>query len=146
MLRRAPSPGSASVTAGQMDPGTRVLATAGALLASLAAALAATGSHVLAQRLDAAGLASFNTAVAFQFVNSLGLFAVAWARERLPGSRLLRLSGWLLLAGTVLFCGSIYAARLGLIATAGTTAPIGGSAVILAWLGVALAIAAGPSR
>lgn len=56
-----------------MDPGTRHLAAIAALLASAAAALAAVGSHLLARKLDAAGLASFNTAVAFQFVNALGL-------------------------------------------------------------------------
>jgi uncharacterized membrane protein YgdD (TMEM256/DUF423 family) len=122
----------------ELQPGTRYLAAGGALLASAAAALAAAGSHLLAERLAAPELASFNTAVAFQFVNALGLFAVAWARESLPGSRLLRLSGWLLMAGTMMFCGSIYAARIGLMASAGPAAPIGGSAVILAWLGVAV--------
>jgi uncharacterized membrane protein YgdD (TMEM256/DUF423 family) len=129
-----------------MDPGTRYLAAAAAMLASAAAALAAVGSHLLSHRLDAAALASFNTAVAFQFANALGLFAAAWARERLPRSRLVRLSGWLLLAGTVLFCGSIYATSIGLATTAGPTAPIGGSTVILAWLGVALSFLAEARR
>jgi len=48
-------------------------------------------------------------------------------------------SGWLLLAGIVLFCGSIYAARLGITATPGPAAPLGGSLVILAWLVLAAA-------
>jgi uncharacterized membrane protein YgdD (TMEM256/DUF423 family) len=129
-----------------LQPGTAYLAACGALLASVAAALAAVGSHLLAHRLDAAGLASFNTAVAFQFVNALGLLAIAWAREALPGSRLLRLSGWALMAGTVLFCGSIYLARIGLTASAGPAAPIGGSTVILAWLVAAMAFLAGARR
>jgi uncharacterized membrane protein YgdD (TMEM256/DUF423 family) len=119
--------------------GTRLLAAAAALLAALAAALAAAGSHALSAQLSPAELRSFNTAVAFQFVNALGLFAVAWARERLPGSLLASASGWLLLAGIVLFCGSIYAARLGITATPGPAAPLGGSLVILAWLVLALA-------
>jgi uncharacterized membrane protein YgdD (TMEM256/DUF423 family) len=129
-----------------MQPGTRYLAAAGALLAAVAAALAAVGSHLLAQRLNATELASFNTAVAFQFVNALGLFAIGWARERLPESRMLRLCGWTLLAGTVLFCGSIYLARSGLTTAAGPSAPIGGSTVILSWLGVALALLGGSRR
>jgi uncharacterized membrane protein YgdD (TMEM256/DUF423 family) len=119
--------------------GTRLLAAAAALLAALAAALAAAGSHALSAQLSPTELRSFNTAVAFQFVNALGLFAVAWARERLPGSLLASASGWLLLAGIVLFCGSIYAARLGITATPGPAAPLGGSLVILAWLVLALA-------
>jgi len=124
-----------------LAPGSRYLAASGAALAAIAAALAAVGSHALAGRLSPAELASFNTAVAFQFANALGLFAAAWTRERLPSSRLARACGWLLLAGTVLFCGSIYAARLGLSSSAGPTAPIGGSAVILAWAGLAAALA-----
>ena len=127
-----------------LRPGTRWLAFAAAVLAGTAAALAAAGSHALAARLSPAELGSFNTAVAFQFVNALGLFAVAWARERLPGSRLAAASGWMLLAGVVLFCGSIYAARLGLSASAGPAAPVGGSLVILGWLVLAAAFLAAP--
>jgi uncharacterized membrane protein YgdD (TMEM256/DUF423 family) len=122
-----------------IQPGSRRLAAAGGLLAALAAALAAAGSHALAGRLAPPELASFNTAVAFQFVNAIGLFAAAWSREMLPASRLARASGWLLLAGILAFCGSIYAARLGLVASPGPTAPLGGSAVILAWAGLAAA-------
>lgn len=123
-----------------MQPGTRWLAAAAALLAATAAALAAAGSHILAVRLPPAQLASFNTAVAFQSVNAIGLFAAAWARERLPGSRLAAAAGWLLLAGVLLFCGSVYAARLGLASSA-AAAPIGGSLVILGWILLAAAFA-----
>jgi uncharacterized membrane protein YgdD (TMEM256/DUF423 family) len=130
----------------QLDRGTRFLAAAAAILASTAAALAAAGSHVLASRLDGADLASFNTAVAFQFVNAIGLFAFAWARTALADSRLARACGWLLLAGMLLFCGSIYVARLGLTASAGATAPLGGTAVIVAWAGLALAFLAARRR
>ncbi len=122
------------------DTSTRVLAASGALLAAVAAALAAAGSHVLAGRLAPSELASFNTAVAFQFVNALGLFAMAWSRERLPHSRLAQACGWLLLAGILLFCGSIYLARLGLISHP-AAAPAGGMAVIAAWALLAIAFA-----
>jgi len=130
----------------RLDGGTRILAAAAALLAALAAALAAAGSHVLAGQLPPAELRSFNVAVAFQFVNALGLLAVAWSRERLAGSLLAAVSGWLLLAGVLLFCGGIYAARLGLTASAGPAAPVGGSLVILAWLVLAAAFLAWRNR
>lgn len=116
-----------------LRPAARYLAACGAALASLAAALAAAGSHALASRLDAAELASFNTAVSFQFINAVGLIGASWIIDRLPGSRLAVAGGGLLLAGVLLFCGSIYAARLGLTGSAGPTAPVGGSSVILAW-------------
>lgn len=124
---------------------TRWLAATGALLAALAAALAAAGSHALAAVLTPAELASFNTAVAFQFVNALGLFAMAWANQALPASRLTRVAGWSLLAGILVFCGSIYAARLGLVERP-ALAPTGGSAVIIAWLLLAAAFVMPPRR
>lgn len=125
-------------------PAARYLAACGAALASLAAALAAAGSHALSSRLGPAELASFNTAVSFQFINAVGLVGAAWIVERLPGSRLALSGGWLLLAGVLLFCGSIYAARLGLIGSPGPTAPLGGSSVILAWALLAVALLRGP--
>lgn len=114
-------------------------AVAGALLLADATALGAIGSHVMATRLDAAGLASWQTAVSFQFWHGLGLLAVAGSAQRLPGSRLVPAAGALMLAGILLFSGSILLARLGLVAQAGPAAPIGGSALILSWLVLAAA-------
>jgi uncharacterized membrane protein YgdD (TMEM256/DUF423 family) len=124
-------------------PASRYLAACGAALAALAAALAAAGSHALAGRLEPAELASFNTAVSFQFINAVGLLGAAWVVERLPGSRMALVGGWLLLAGVLLFCGSIYAARLGLLGSAGPTAPLGGSSGILAWILLSAALLRG---
>ena len=124
-------------------PASRYLAACGAALAALAAALAAAGSHALAGRLEPAELASFNTAVSFQFINAVGLLGAAWVVERLPGSRMALVGGWLLLAGVLLFCGSIYATRLGLLVSAGPTAPLGGSSVILAWILLSAALLRG---
>lgn len=123
-----------------LRPGTRYLAAAAALLASSAAALAAIGAHLLARRLSPAALTSFDTAVAFQFVNAVGLFAFAWAGERLAASWLARACGWLLAAGILMFSGSIYLASFGLTQEAGPLAPAGGSSIILAWAGLAVAM------
>ena len=123
-----------------LSPASRYLAACGAALAALAAALSAIGSHALAGRLGPAELASFNTATSFQFVNAVGLVGAAWIVDRLPGSRLALAGGWLLLAGVLMFCGSIYAARLGLLGSPGPTAPLGGSSVILAWTLLAAAL------
>jgi uncharacterized membrane protein YgdD (TMEM256/DUF423 family) len=93
----------------------------------------------MAARLDPAGLASWQTAVSFQFWHGLGLFAVAWSVNRLPRSRFAPLAGGLMLGGVLLFSGSILLARLGLTAQAGPAAPIGGSGLILSWLLLAAA-------
>jgi uncharacterized membrane protein YgdD (TMEM256/DUF423 family) len=115
------------------------LAAAGAILLALATALGAVGSHVMAARLDPAGLASWQTAVSFQFWHGLGLLAVAWSVNRLPRSRLAPAAGVLMLAGVLLFSGSILLARLGVTTQAGPAAPIGGSGLIISWLLLAAA-------
>lgn len=114
-------------------------AAAGAILLAVATALGAVGSHVMAAHLDPAGLASWQTAVSFQFWHGLGLLAVAWSVSRLPRSRLAPAAGALMLAGVLLFSGSILLARLGLTAQAGPFAPVGGSSLILSWLLLAAA-------
>ena len=78
------------------------------LTATIAGAL---GAHVLT--LDERGLRSFDSAVDFQFIHGLGLIAITLVGERAGPGRLIWTAAWLLVAGTVLFCGSIYARSLG---------------------------------
>jgi uncharacterized membrane protein YgdD (TMEM256/DUF423 family) len=118
---------------------TVAFATAGALLCGIAAVLGAVGSHVVATRLDPAELASWNTAVSFQFWHGLGLLAVAWTCDRRPASNVAISAGVLMLVGTLLFSGSIFLARLGITATSGPAAPLGGTALIAGWCALALA-------
>jgi uncharacterized membrane protein YgdD (TMEM256/DUF423 family) len=100
------------------------------LLATIAGAVA---SHVLTG-LDERSLHSFETAVDFQFFQSLGLLAVALVADRVGGRALLRAAGWLLVAGTALFCGSIYAATFGAPRGVLALAPYGGVTLMVAWL------------
>ena len=44
-----------------------------------------------------------------------------------------------MLAGTLLFSGSIYLAQLGITAASGPAAPLGGTALIASWFALALA-------
>jgi uncharacterized membrane protein YgdD (TMEM256/DUF423 family) len=99
----------------------------------------AAASHALSH-LDAAALRAFGTAVDFQFFHGLGLIGVTVAAERYPHRRALRLCAWLLVAGTVLFCGSIYATSFGAPAAIGSLAPAGGIALMAAWLVLAVAM------
>ena len=104
----------------------------GALLAGLAVAAGAFGAHALRAVLSPAALATFETAVRYQMVHALALLAVGWAVTRWP-SRAIVWAGWLMLAGSVLFCASLY-----LLALTGSRAlvlatPIGGVAWLAAW-------------
>jgi uncharacterized membrane protein YgdD (TMEM256/DUF423 family) len=106
------------------------LAGASLLIATIGGAVA---SHVLTG-LDERSLHSFETAVDFQFFQSLGLAAIVLAAERLGPSLVLRAAARLIVAGIVLFCGSIYAATFGMPRGVLALAPYGGVALMIAWL------------
>ncbi len=74
----------------------------------------------------------FETAVRYQLVHALALLAVAWAVARWPGS-LAVAAGWLFVAGTVLFSGSLYALSLSGVRWLGAITPLGGLAFLAGW-------------
>ena len=86
---------------------------------------------------------AFETAVDFQFFHGLGLLVVTLLGERYLRSKAIWLAAWLLVAGTLLFCGSIYATTFGLSPSVGSAAPIGGVAFMAAWAVLALAVCFG---
>ena len=114
----------------------RLFFALGALSAGIAVALGAFGAHALKTRLDANLLAVFETGVRYQMYHAFALLAVAWAWSRWPGSVLLA-SGWLFVAGTLLFSGSLYLLSLTGVRWLGAVTPLGGVAWLAAWLGLA---------
>ena len=104
---------------------------AGSALVSVAAG--AFGAHALRHRLSAEYLAVFETAARYQMYHALGLIAVAWALSRWPGGSA-QWAGWLFVAGTVLFSGSLYALALTGARWLGAITPLGGGAFLLGWL------------
>ena len=116
----------------------RLFFTLGSLSAFLAVALGAFGAHALKARLDADLLAVFEIGVRYQMAHALALLAVAWACTRWPG-RAVTTSGWLFVAGTVIFSGSLYALALTGARWLGVVTPIGGVAWLAAWLCLAWA-------
>lgn len=119
----------------------RLFAAAGAISGFLAVALGAFGAHGLRQRLSPEMLAVFETGVRYQVYHALALFAVAWVASRWAGPQALW-AGWLFIAGTVVFSGSLY-----ILATSGTRwfgaiTPVGGICFLAGWLSLARAIVA----
>ena len=110
----------------------------GALSAFLAVAAGAFGAHALRARLAPDLLAVFETAARYQMYHALGLVAVAWAAARWPGG-LIAWAGWLFVAGTVIFSGSLYALALTGVRWLGAITPLGGVAFLAGWLCLALA-------
>lgn len=110
----------------------RLLFSLGATSGALAVAAGAFGAHALKARLAPELLAIFDLAARYQLVHALALLAAAWACGRWPGWRA-RGAGLAFAAGTLLFCGSLYALALSGLRGLGAITPFGGAAFIAGW-------------
>jgi uncharacterized membrane protein YgdD (TMEM256/DUF423 family) len=117
----------------------RVFTVCGALSAFVAVAAGAFGAHALKTRLGPDLLAVFETAARYQMYHAFGLIAVAWAMSRWATPQL-RAAGWLFLAGTVLFSGSLYLLALTGARGLGAVTPLGGLCFLAGWLLLAMGV------
>ena len=118
----------------------KLFVSLGALAAAIGVALGAFGAHALKARLPAEMLAVWQTAVQYHLWHALGLVAIGLLVQHLPGSGAVRLAGWLLLAGIVLFSGSLYVLALSGVRWLGAVTPFGGACLIVGWVVLAYAV------
>lgn len=116
----------------------RLFLTLGAFSAAMSVAFGAFGAHKLKELVEPRLLEVFETGARYQMYHALALIAVSWVASRAPGS-LTTASGWLFVAGTVLFSGSLYAMTMTGIRALGAITPIGGVCFIAGWVCLALA-------
>ena len=116
----------------------RVFFGLGALSALLAVAAGAFGAHALRNRLVPDTLVVFETSARYHMYHALGLLAAAWAVSRWPGGAATA-AGWLFVAGTVVFSGSLYLLSFTGQRWLGAVTPLGGVAFILGWAALAWA-------
>ncbi|WP_102125001.1 DUF423 domain-containing protein [Deinococcus planocerae] len=104
---------------------------AGALLAAIGVALGAFGAHALRERLGPGALANFETGVRYQMYAALALIALGLqsGQRRAPG---------LLLAGAVIFSGTLYVLSLTGLRWLGAVTPVGGALLIAGFVVAAL--------
>jgi uncharacterized membrane protein YgdD (TMEM256/DUF423 family) len=120
----------------------RVFLVLAAVSGMLAVAAGAFGAHALRERLSADLLGTFQTAASYQMYHALALLGVGilMARFSTDGSAWLTAAGWLFVAGTVLFSGSLYALALTETRWLGAITPLGGVAFVLGWLALAVGV------
>lgn len=111
----------------------RTFLTLGAVNAFFCVVLGAFGAHGLKQRLSAEMLAVYQTGVQYHFYHSLALVGVGLMLLHYPASKPMRLSGWLMLAGIVLFSVSLYVLSLTGMRGLGVITPFGGVSFLSAW-------------
>jgi uncharacterized membrane protein YgdD (TMEM256/DUF423 family) len=104
-----------------------------AVLLFVAVGAGAFGAHALKARLAPDLLAVYQTAVQYHFWHALGLLAVGILLAHRPDSVALATAGWMLVAGVLLFAGSLYALALTGSRGFGAVAPLGGAALLAAW-------------
>ena len=113
----------------------------GAILGGLAVVAGAFGAHGLRERLDARSLEVFETAAKYQMYHALALMAVGVLAMMGRGGASLAVAGWSFLVGILIFSGTLYGLSISGLRWLGAITPIGGVAMIVGW--IALAIAAG---
>jgi uncharacterized membrane protein YgdD (TMEM256/DUF423 family) len=106
----------------------------GSINAFLSVALGAFAAHWLQTRLTLDMLEIFRTGIKYHMMHALGLILVGilgfWMQK--PG--LLQWAGWLILAGIVLFSGTLYVLSISGIRWFGAVTPLGGICFLTGWI------------
>ncbi len=105
----------------------------------LAVVLGAFGAHGLEERLSAEMLAIYETGVLYHFFHAIALLAVAAGNPKLWESPWAARACYAWLFGIAVFSGTLYLLAVTETRWLGAITPIGGVALILGWVFVALA-------
>ena len=116
------------------DMGHKYFLILGAVNAFLAVGLGAFGAHGLKARLSLDMLGVYQTGVQYHFYHALGLLLVGMLVSQWPTEGLIKIAGWVMFAGIVIFSGSLYLLSITGIRGLGAITPIGGLAFLVAWL------------
>lgn len=118
---------------------TKTFLITGSSLTALGVILGAFGAHALKDKLQPEQIQIFETGVRYQMYHSLALILLFLVSDKLQSS-LINYSGWFLIAGIILFSGSIYLLAckelLGIESwkpVLGPITPLGGLSLIIGW-------------
>ena len=106
----------------------------GALNLAICVGLGAFGAHALKNRLSERLFEVYQTGIQYHLLHALGLLVVGLLLLHIGSNGALRWAGYLMLAGMVLFSGSLYLLALGAPKWLGILTPFGGVAFIVAWV------------
>lgn len=106
----------------------------GLILLLLAVVLGAFGAHALKALISAQQLQVWRTANDYQFYHALGLLGLGIWSSQQTASRWIKLSGYSLLLGVLVFSGSLYAMVISGISWLGMITPLGGILFLLGWM------------
>jgi uncharacterized membrane protein YgdD (TMEM256/DUF423 family) len=111
--------------------------TIGSLFGATSVLLGAFAAHGLKDRLTPYYLDILETGVKYQMYHALALLAVAAVATRIESTPL-QVAGISFTLGTLLFSGSLYGMVFTGIKSLGIITPIGGVALVVGWLALAI--------
>ena len=122
-----------------MNPTAKLFLSLGSISGALAVIIGAFGAHGLKGKLTEEMLAIYKTGVEYHFYHTFALLAIGLVAMHYK-SALLTASGWLMVAGILLFSGSLYALSTTGVRALGAITPVGGVLFIVGWVLLALAV------
>ena len=115
------------------DNNMKLILAAAASTGMLAVVLGAFAAHGLKGKLSESMMSAFQTGVQYQMYHSLALVLLVVLYRQMPQEILMWSAGFLL-AGILLFSGSLYLLALTELKWFGPITPIGGLCFIVGWL------------
>ncbi|MDZ7719854.1 MAG: DUF423 domain-containing protein [Balneolaceae bacterium] len=106
---------------------------------ALAVVFGAFGAHIVEGMLTPQRFEVYQTAVQYHFYHALGLLIVGTVSYHI-NNKWMKWSGYSLIAGILIFSGSLYLLTLLDIGWLGAITPIGGVAFILGWIFLFIAV------
>lgn len=97
------------------------------------------GAHGLKGRLTAEMLQTYEVGVHYHLAHAVALLGVAIIAGLLPQSRAARLAGWLMVAGVIIFAGSLYVLVISGQKWLGMITPFGGVCFLIGWTSLIVA-------
>ncbi|MEP5611727.1 MAG: DUF423 domain-containing protein [Cyclobacteriaceae bacterium] len=111
-----------------------------AISGALSVGLGAFGAHALKSKLESFGnLATYNTAVQYQFYHTLALLVIGLLMTKYS-NQWLNMSSYFMMGGLLIFSGALYILAVTNIKWLGAITPIGGLGLIMGWICLALAL------
>ncbi|MDH4206512.1 MAG: DUF423 domain-containing protein [Desulfobacteraceae bacterium] len=112
----------------------------GSINAATAVTMGAFGAHSLKTKISEDMLSVFQTAVQYHFYHSLGLLIVGLLTIYFKPEKYLKIAGWMMFIGIILFSGSLYILSTTNTRWLGMITPFGGIAFIISWVYIAVAV------
>ncbi|MGX5203257.1 DUF423 domain-containing protein [Aliikangiella sp. IMCC44632] len=112
----------------------------GASLSLFAVVIGAFSAHALQAVLTERAISLIDTGAQYQMYHGIGLICIYLAARQMPRTIWLKLAAVSMSIGCVVFSGALYLIAFTGLKWIGAIAPVGGTALILAWLCFAIAL------